>query len=308
MTPVPPGPTATPLAPQAAAWAAPLMVLAGGMVLGFAPIGLRLGLAELGPQAIAFWRYAFAVPILFALVLIVERRLPRRPNVAVMIAAACFTFDMALWHASLTLTSVSNATFIVNLGNIGVGIAAYFILGERPGKIWTIAACLALGGASALALGGADVAPGALKGDVMALLAAVFVAGYMLYSRLARRSLTGLEAMFWLSVIETVLAFFIVWGSGESFAPATPHGYLAPLALALIVQVLGQGLILSGLGTTPAAIAGILVLAQPVVAAIASWFLFEETLTAIQFGGAGLILFAVWLAQRPQTQPGTGAT
>ena len=38
------------------ALAGPLMVLAGGICIGFAPIGLRLGLDDLGPQAIAFWR------------------------------------------------------------------------------------------------------------------------------------------------------------------------------------------------------------------------------------------------------------
>ena len=53
------------------------MVLMGGICIGFAPIGLRLGLDDLGPQAIAFWRYTFAMPVLFLLVLLVERRLPR---------------------------------------------------------------------------------------------------------------------------------------------------------------------------------------------------------------------------------------
>jgi len=40
------------------------------------------------------------------------------------------------------------------------------------------------------------------------------------------------------------------------------------------------------------------VLVQPVVAAAVSWRLFDEPLTGLQAGGCGLILFAVWLAQR----------
>ena len=43
-------------------WFGPAMVFAGGVGIGFAPIGLRLGLEELGPQAIAFWRYVFVLP------------------------------------------------------------------------------------------------------------------------------------------------------------------------------------------------------------------------------------------------------
>jgi drug/metabolite transporter (DMT)-like permease len=289
---------------QPRAWIGPLMVLAGGTALGFAPIGLRLGLDELGPQAIAFWRYLFAVPMLLVLVLATDRRLPGKPNIAVFLAALFFTLDMALWHWSLTMTSVSNATFIVNLGNVLVGLAAWAVLKERPGLNWAMAAILAILGAAALALGGRELSGGALRGDLFALLAAVFVSGYMLFSKLARRTLGGLEAMFWLSVFETAMAFCVVAASGESFMPETLAGFGVPLALAIIVQVAGQGLIISGLGSTDTAVAGILVLAQPVVAAAISWSLFKEPLTAIQCAGAGAILVAVWLAQQKwQSRP-----
>lgn len=281
-------------------WLGPLMVLGGGIALGFAPIGLRLGLGDLGPQAIAFWRYLFAVPMLLTLVLLVDRRLPRKPNKAIFFAALFFTLDMALWHWSLTMTSVSNATFIVNLGNVLVGLAAWAFLKERPGLNWALAAGLAVLGAAALSLGGQNLTGGALRGDLFALAAAVFVSFYMLFSKLARRGLGGLEAMFWLSVFETAMAFFVVWGSGETFLPTSLAGFAAPLALAIIVQVAGQGLIISGLGSTGTAVAGILVLSQPVVAAAISWRVFDEPLTAIQFAGAGAILVAVWLAQQKQ--------
>jgi drug/metabolite transporter (DMT)-like permease len=285
-------------------WLGPLMVLGGGIALGFAPSGLRLRLADLGPQAIAFWRYLFAVPMLLVLVLAVDRRLPAKPNIAVFLAALFFTLDMALWHWALTMTSVSNATFIVNLGNVLVGLAAWAFLKERPGLNWAFAAGLAILGAAALSLGGDGTHPGALRGDLFALAAAVFVSFYMLFSKLARRTLGGLEAMFWLSVFESALAFFVVLFSGEDFMPKTPAGFLVPLALAIVVQVAGQGLIISGLGSTDTAVAGILVLAQPVVAAAISWSLFKEPLTTIQAAGAGAILVAVWLAQQKQrTRP-----
>lgn len=284
-------------------WLGPLMVLGGGIALGFAPIGLRLGLGDLGPQAIAFWRYLFAIPMLFVLVLAVSRRLPAKPNRAVIFAALFFTLDMALWHWSLTMTSVSNATFIVNLGNVLVGLTAWAFLKERPGLKWAAAALLAIAGAAALSLGGQNLTGGALRGDLFALAAAVFVSFYMLFSKLARRTLGGIEAMFWLSVFETGFAFLVLLASGERILPATLAGFAMPLALAVIVQVAGQGLIISGLGSTDTAVAGILVLAQPVVAAAISWSLFKEPLTALQGAGAGLILVAVWLAQRQKPRP-----
>ena len=72
--------------PALPAWRGPAMVMAGGVFIGFAPIGLRLGLDDLGPQAIAFWRYLFALPLLFLLVVVTQRRLPAKPNAFVVIA------------------------------------------------------------------------------------------------------------------------------------------------------------------------------------------------------------------------------
>ncbi len=65
-----------------------------------------------------------------------------------------------------------------------------------------------------------------------------------------------------------------------------------------MVQVGGQGLIIFGLGRTPAAIAGVLILVQPVTAAAISWQLFEEPLNTFQGFGALLILAGVMIAQR----------
>jgi drug/metabolite transporter (DMT)-like permease len=111
----------------------------------------------------------------------------------------------------------------------------------------------------------------------------------------------GIEVIFWLSVIETGLAGLVVWASGEAFFPQALSGFLMPFLLAIFVQVLGQGLIVTGLGQTDIAVAGVLALMQPVVAALVSWRVFGEALTAVQLGGAALILLAVWLAQRRKT-------
>ena len=256
--------SAAPL-PAVRNWTGPLMVLAGGVGIGFAPIGLRLGLHDLGPQAIAFWRYAFALPVLFALVLLIERRLPHRPNRFIFLAGTFFAVDIALWHHSLTLTTVSNATFIVNLGNVLVGFAAWFFLKQRPRPFWFAAAALAVLGAAALSLGGEANGQSSLSGDLFAFGAAIMVGSYMLCSNIARRSLGGIEAIFWLTLVELVVGSGLAILSGEALLPETLSGFRAPLFLALVAQIGGQALIVAGLGRTSAAVAGLLVLIQPVV-------------------------------------------
>ena len=94
------------------------------------------------------------------------------------------------------------------------------------------------------------------------------------------------------------VAGVLVLGFRESFLPADLSGLIVPLFLALTVQIAGQGLIVTGLGHTRAAIAGVLVLVQPVVAAGISWQLFDEPLAPLQAGGGFLILIGILIAQR----------
>ena len=285
-------------ASQPVPWFGPIMVLMGGTFIGLAPIGLRLGLDDLGPQAIAFWRYVFALPVLFLLVVLVQKRLPAKPNKFILIAGACFAVDIGLWHWSLTMTTVANATFIVNLGNIGVGLTAWLFLRERPTAMWLPAALIAMAGAAALSLGGGVDGKTDLRGDMLALAAAALVSCYIVAAKVARRSLNGLETIFWLTAVEIVVAGLMVIGFRENFFPPELSGFLVPLFLAIFVQIGGQGLIITGLGHTPAAIAGVLILVQPVVAAAISWQLFDEPLAPIQAGGGLLILVGIFISQR----------
>jgi drug/metabolite transporter (DMT)-like permease len=282
------------------AWIGPLSVLAGGVCIGFAPIGLRLGLSygEFGPQAIALWRYTLAVPVLFAICLTLERRAPTPPTPMIVLAGACFALDIGLWHWALERTTVANATFIVNLGNIGVGLAAWLFLKERPTVNWLVAVLIAVTGAGFLSLAGTPGGKTDLGGDLLALCAALMVAGYMLCSKLARGKLSAIDAIFWLTLTEMCVAAVMTLASGERLVPTAPMDLAAPLFLALVVQVGGQGLIIFGLGRTPAAIAGVLILVQPVTAAAISWQLFEEPLNTFQGFGALLILAGVMIAQR----------
>ena len=199
---------------------------------------------------------------------------------------------------SLTLTSVSNATFIVNLGNVCVGFLAWLFLKERPAPMWFFAVILAIGGASALSLGGTAEGGASFVGDRIAIIAAISVSGYFLCSKLARRTLNGLETLFWLTLVEVVVGAIMVMAFGENFLPENLSGFAVPLFLGIVIHVVGQGLIITGLGSTPTSIAGVIILIQPVMAAAISWHLFQEPLTTLQAGGGMLILVAVWLAQR----------
>ncbi|MBI1359776.1 MAG: EamA family transporter [Alphaproteobacteria bacterium] len=282
-------------ASSARIWLGPLMMLGGAIAIGFAPIGLRL--SHFGPQATAFWRFIFALPMLAALIYGLGGRIGR-PSLFAIVSGVFFGVDIALWHTSLKLTSVANATFLVNLGSASVGLIAWVALKERPHRIWIIAAPIALTGALLLSRGAGSISEGTLAGDLLALGAAVMVSLSIFFTKLARRAETGLHILFWATIAEAVVAAIASGVTRESLIPPDASWLLAPLALAAIAHSTGQALIAVGVGRTPAAAAGVLLLVQPVTSAILAWRLFGEVLTPVQIAGAALVLLGVWLAGR----------
>ena len=271
------------------------MLILGAIAIGFAPIGLRL--SQFGPQATGFWRFFFALPFI-AMVIYAQGGKLGRPSMLALIAGTLFGLDIAFWHASLTLTSVANATFIVNLGNAAVGLVAWIALKERPSKVWPVAIGVALLGALFLSLGAKGARPGALQGDILALVAAVMVGLYLFVAKLARRAEPAMNVLFWSTAATLVVSAIAAAVRHERLDPPDWTWLIAPFFLAVIAHVLGQGLIVAGVGRTPAAVAGVLLLIQPVAAGLIAWPLFGEALTPVQLAGAALILAGVWLAGR----------
>lgn len=270
------------------------MLVCGAAAIGFAPIGLRLSAFE--PQATGFWRFAFALPLIAGIVYAAGGKLGR-PSATALLAGAFFGLDVTFWHASLVMTSVANATFLVNLGNAAVGLVAWLVLKERPTHKWLVALSVALLGAFLLSRGAVNAGEaGALEGDLLALVAAVMVGLYLFFAKLARRKQSGMQVLFWSTLATLAVLAVSSTVQHERLVPPDPSWFIWPLALAVVAHVLGQGLIVAGVGRTPAALAGLLLLIQPVAGALAAWPLFGEMLTPVQLAGCSLVLAGVWLA------------
>jgi drug/metabolite transporter (DMT)-like permease len=277
------------------AWIGPLMVAAGAAAVGFAPIGLRL--SEFGPQATAFWRFLLALPLIAAAIYLRGGKIGR-PSFIALAAGTFFGLDIALWHASLVLTSVANATFIVNLGPAAVGLVAWVVLKERPSKVWLFALAIALFGALLLSRGAKTADASALQGDLLALAAATMVGLFVFLTKIARRTESAMNVLFWSTIAMLAVSAVASLVKQERLVPVDWTWLVVPFFLAAIAHAVGQGLIVAGVGRTPAAAAGLLLLVQPVAAALIAWPLFGEGLTLVQLAGAALVLAGVWLAGR----------
>ncbi|MBO1906022.1 DMT family transporter [Microvirga sp. 3-52] len=110
----------------------------------------------------------------------------------------------------------------------------------------------------------------------------------------ARCTRTGVVAkVFWVQLVILPTAILISLAAGQ-FAPPSILA-LAPFAVAMTIAGYIGGFVLQflALGRITAVAAGIIYCAEPVVAAVSSALILNETLTPLQIAGGGLVLAAI---------------
>jgi len=282
-----------------------IVLLAGACIIGLAPILVRIG--EAGPSAIGFWRMIFALPLL-ALIARRESGGVGPTGWILGLAGVAFALDLAFWHYGIALTSVAKATILSNLTPVIVTGVAWLVFREKVRPLFLTAVALAVGGACLMTLARDPGLPGVNPplGDAFSAMTAVWYALYFLAVQRARQTRGAAQVMFWSSLTAAPLLLAASAALGERFLPATPVGWAACVGLG-IVHATGQGAIAWALGRLPASVTSVVVLVQPVVAAVLGWLLFGEVFGPGQMLGGAIALTGVVLAQRaarPAAQAG----
>jgi drug/metabolite transporter (DMT)-like permease len=279
--------------------AAFLYLLAGGCAIAFAPLFVRM--ADTGPVASAFWRTALAAPLLLAWAWHVRGSEPetRAPSGAILGAGLFFAADLGVWHWSIIYTSVANSTLLANLAPIFVTLAGWLFWRQAVTRTFLVAMVIAIVGMFVLVGPNFVVGGTKLMGDALGALAGVFYAGYLLSIKVARDAKASTaRLMAWSTAITAVVLLPIALLSPQPFLPQSAHGWAVLVGLALVTQILGQGLIAYAFAHLPASLSSLSLLIQPVTAAIFAWALFGEAIGALQFAGGAIVLTGIWLARK----------
>lgn len=285
----------TDLAPAAALPA----LVAGAIAVGASPIFVRL--SEVGPFATAFWRVALALPVLFLWHAWEQKtwRLepPRAEARGLVLAGLLFAGDLIFWHLAIRHTTVANATLFANFSTVVVALGAWLLLGEQLTRRFTAGLVLALSGAVLLSGATWQLDPAYLLGDAYGLVTALFFGSYILAVRSARARTTAAGLMLWSGIVTAVALLVVTVVMGESIFPESWNGWLVLIALAWISHAGGQGLIAYALGHLRAGFSSLVVLLEPLAAAILGWVLLAEALGVQQALGGAIILAGVMLAR-----------
>lgn len=252
------------------------------------------------PFAVSFWRCAGAAAALAPWALRRVRARPARAWRLPVVAGVFLAVHFATWITSLALTTVAASVLLVTTTPVFVAVAAYFLLHERLGRAGWTGIALTIAG-SAL-IGGGDLGgrfdASVLAGDALALAGAVTVGGYALAGQVARRTLGIVEYAFVTYAVAALVLLPVCAAAGIPLA-----GYSAPVWWAIAALVVGPqlvghtalNLVLKDIDATTVSVA---VMAEPVIATILAFLLFDEVPSAMLYPGGAAILAGIYLVSR----------
>lgn len=274
----------------------------GILALAFSAMFVRWAAAP-GPVT-GFYRMSLAALIL--LPVFVRRRpslaaLPRAELLVPVFGGLLTAFDHAFWNTAVQYTSAANATLLGNTSPIYVALIAWLVFRERLSGMFWLGLALSLTGA-AVVLGSDFLRHPTLGwGDLLALIAGVFYAGYFLVTQHGRKRLDTLSYI-WIVVLSAALALLVIsLLAGMPLTGYPPQTYLAFAGAAIVSQIVGYLSVGYALGHLPASTVSPTMIGQPVLTALFAIPLLGEALIPAQWLGGLVVLTGIYLVHRSRS-------
>lgn len=252
--------------------------------------------AGVDPVTLLFLRFAISAAVMLLLMRLRRSAFPRGGALLGLIAmgAVGYVGQSLCYFTALTLASAGLVALLLYLYPGLVAVLSALLLGERIGRVKAAALGLALVGA-ALTIGRGG--GGQLLGIVLGLAAALIYSLYILAGSRLMRQAPPLAASAVVITSAGVVYSGIVALRGLHL-PATPAGWAAILALALISTVVAIVTFLAGLERVGPTNASILSIVEPAVTVGLAALVLGEAITVGRVAGGALILVAVIVLAR----------
>jgi drug/metabolite transporter (DMT)-like permease len=210
------------------------------------------------------------------------------------------SISIILWSWSLTQTSVANSTVLRNLTPVFTTLWGWLLLKQSFDIRFLAGMTIAFVGAIAIGINDFSVSIEQIIGDGAALLAAMFYSIYLLTIEQLRSRFSTATILLWRCALGTVITLPITLLTDQQIFPHTFSGWIAVIFLALICQVLGQGLLAQSLNQLSSSFVATTLLLEPAISAFIAWLLFFEKLTFLNWIAFFVVLAGVYLAKPRQ--------
>ena len=279
-----------------------LIALAGATLISFAP--LLYIQSDTTPLTGAFFRMAYALPILAILVFLLKREDNRdsRSRMLSFAAGLLLAIDFLGYHSAIDFIGSGIATMIGNSQVIIVTLSSWILFGERPNRLILLSLPMVMLGLLFISGIWDDNPYGSdpVKGVIGGVVAAVFYSSFLIvyrYSNRVHAPSVNLQMDATAGAACGLLIIGIAPLRSLGVEPVeftiTMPGHAWLIALAVSCQVVGWIAITYALPRLPAAHTSFAVLLQPVLTILWGVLLLSEEPSSQQIAGMLLIFSSI---------------
>jgi len=199
---------------------------------------------------------------------------------SLILSGAFLSFHFATWIASLKYTSVASSVVIVSTNPVFCALISHFLLKDRISKALAWGIVLSVAGTLIICHDDLIFSRTALYGDLLALMGAMFGAGYFLLGNRIRKHSDLISYIFPVYGVCALLLVFLSIVFHVPFTGYSARTYVFLLLLAVVPQLIGHSCFNWALRYLSAPLVALVILGEPVLSTIFAWLILGEKLTS----------------------------
>ena len=275
-----------------------LIVLSGTVGISFAAIFIRFSTAP-APVLVLYRMTITALLLTVPTLMKKEHRkelqtLDRHVLLCCIVSGIFLAAHFFSYFSAVRATSIASAVLLTDAEVFFTGIAGYLMFGERISSRSIIGIFIAFTGCIMVAVNDAGGGSHMLKGDLLAIVASVSMAGYTMMGRICRQHISTTLYTWIIYLVTACVAFTVLKAGGTPVLGYEPVNWLTTLGMAVVSTLLGHNIFSWGLKYFNAATVSTIKLAEPVFSALLAVLFFGEIPTPLALLGSAVIIFGIW--------------
>ena len=277
-------------------WVGVSQLLLASVGFGFLGIFGKIAFDQgLGVGSFLTYRFVLATLLLWAYCLLFNPSVIRFPLQQIFISALLGIFGYAvfssLYFTAVHGVSVALASMLLYTYPFWVSVLSHFFLGERMSSRQWLCLSIATLGLAFLLWGHIEVH------NTMAVLAglgsAMTYAIYILASAHFQKKVKPLSSSLYVITFCALALYLYHHPSIKASLDLSVRAGTSVVGIAIICTIMPLTLILAGLQKMKSSEAALLTMMEPITAAAMAWFIFHESLEAVQILGVALVLGSI---------------
>ena len=271
------------------------LILFGG-VFALSTSAIWVKVADAPSAVTAFYRLFIAAVTLLPFFLLRSecreevRKIQRLQWLRMIAAGLCLALHYLLWFESLRYTSIASSTVIVCMQPLFSLAFERFIWKEKLRPTALLGCAISLLGSAIIGFGDFQISGRSLFGDIMAFVAAGFIAFYFFLGQTVRKEISAVTYST-LSYFTSAAVLLIYAGlRGNSLLGYSARTYGAFLGIALIATIGGQFIFNLLLKKLPASAVTMSILGEPIGTCILAYVFLHEVVAWQQLIGIVVII------------------